>query len=198
MRQILHQSIVCLFVFMLPIEADAAPPGRSGGGGRIGGPSGSFGSANRSFGGSSFGNFPSPQRDFGSRSQSRSSYQTGSPSLESRARGGDAFEQRRLNEERILNHRLDQAEHLRQQSASNGNAHLAETADGMERNAQQHFADHGQRIDSFQNRVSTQNGPPYMPQHPAVRQPRTAPPNPPAVAKKPSLLDRMKGLWPFK
>jgi hypothetical protein len=181
MRQILFA--VCLFAFVLAIEADAAPPGRGGGGGGFGGPSGGFGPPSRSLGNSSSANFPSSQGAFGSPIQSQS---------------GDAFEQRTLNEDRILNHRLDQAEQLRQQSASNGNVRLGETADRMEQNAQQHYEDHSQQINQLQNRSSARNGPPYMQQNPAVGQPWAARPSPPAVARKPSLLDRMKRLWPFK
>jgi len=164
------------------------------------------------------------------------------------------IEQQRLNEARNLNHRLNQAEHLRQLSESNGNSRLAETANRMQESAPQHFADRNQHIDSLQsrvaeqdgyqhmpqqraatqngyqhtpqnqiaeqngyqrmpqqhvatpngqqytpqNRLSTQNGYQHTPQHPAVRQAQAIPPSPPSTAKKPSMLDRMRGLWPFK
>jgi hypothetical protein len=43
------------------------------------------------------------------------------------------------NSQRILDHRLDQAEHLRGIAARNGNEHLLETADRMEANAQENY-----------------------------------------------------------
>jgi hypothetical protein len=69
-----------------------------------------------------------------------------------RAQNGLSFEQRSRSQERILNQRLEQAEHLRSISADNQNARLGEAAARMEQNAQQRFADQNQRLDSFQNR----------------------------------------------
>jgi hypothetical protein len=43
------------------------------------------------------------------------------------------------NPQRILDHRLEQADHLRGISARNGNEHLLETADRMEANAQKNY-----------------------------------------------------------
>jgi hypothetical protein len=140
--------------------------------------------------------------------------------------GSPGIEQQRFNEVRNLDHRLGQAEHLRQLSESNGNSRLAETANRMQERAQQHFAVRNQHIDSLQKRASTQNGYQHIPQqhvatpngqqygaqnrlstqtgyqrtphHPAVRQAQAISPRPHSTPKKPSMLDRMRGLWPFK
>jgi hypothetical protein len=158
-----------------------------------------MGSPGRSFGGSSFGNSASMPGDFGSRIQSQSTYQNGSPSLQNRAGTETAVPQREMTQQRALNHRLDQAEALRERSAENGNPRLAEAADRMEQNAQQRFVDQDQRIEAFQDRLSTQDRQRYAPPYMAgAAQPWTAPTSPPAMAKKPTLLERVKGLWPFR
>ncbi len=50
------------------------------------------------------------------------------------------------NQQRILDHRLNQAEHLRGISERNGNEHLLETADRMEANATRNFERQQQRF----------------------------------------------------
>lgn len=163
MRKILFVSALCLFVLSPLVEAYAGPPGRGGGMGGLGNPGGSFGAASQGFGGSSVGGSPSSGWDFGARSQSRFGYERGVTSFESTPRNGLRTEQQRLNEERNFNHRLGQAERLRQNSINNGNERLSWTADRMEQSAQQQFTDRNQRTESFQNRAAVEDGNPYMP-----------------------------------
>gem|GEM_PF-6893122 len=112
-------------------------------------------------------------------------------------------ERQRLNENRKLDHRLNQADHLSQISERNGNQHLGENADRMRQQAQQHFDSRNQRIDSQQQRIAQRNEHRNMSQnmHQQNRvhgQPQQTDHDHPATAKKPSMLDRVRGLWPFK
>jgi len=50
------------------------------------------------------------------------------------------------NQQSILNHRLDQADHLRAASQANGNEHLQETADRMQANANRNFLRQQERL----------------------------------------------------
>jgi hypothetical protein len=167
------------------------------------------------------GNGTMPHRPWNGPSTERMNPQT---SAHRTTTGSIGIQQQRLNEARNYEHRLSQAEHLRRLSESNGNARLAETANRMEEHAQQYYADRNQRIDSLQNRVAerseyqytpqnrvaeqhryrsmtqhraaTSNGYPDVPQHVAVRQPQIALPAP--THKKPTVFEKMRGLWPFK
>jgi len=55
--------------------------------------------------------------------------------------------QQQINEARIYEHRFDQAQRLRTISERNGNAHLLDTADRMESQANQHYNRRMERID---------------------------------------------------
>jgi hypothetical protein len=146
---------------------------------------GGFGPANRNFDGPSFPSAMPTRGDAGFPQQfriggGRDDALPGSPS-----RDTFGFDQPSANQQRILNQRLEQAEHLRQISAENGNTRLGETADRMEQNAQQRFAHQHRGLDSLQNRQSA----PSAEQSPSPEA---------SAAKKPSFFARLRRLWPFK
>ena len=59
---------------------------------------------------------------------------------------GTGQDQALANQQSILNHRLDQADHLRAVSQANGNEHLLETADRMQANANRNFLRQQERL----------------------------------------------------
>jgi hypothetical protein len=61
-------------------------------------------------------------------------------------RAGGGLERAATNQQRILDHRLNQAEHLRGVAERNGNENLLETADRMEANATRNFERQQQRF----------------------------------------------------
>jgi len=60
---------------------------------------------------------------------------------------------RRLNEEKELQHRLDQVEHLRQMNARNRNPRLVEAADLMEQRALERYDQRVRHIEQHESRV---------------------------------------------
>jgi len=68
-----------------------------------------------------------------------------SPSIEMPTEGAGQ-DQALANQQSILNHRLDQADHLRGNSQANGNEHLLETADRMQANANRNFLRQQERL----------------------------------------------------
>ena len=101
------------------------------------------------------------------------------------------LERQRYNQERNLNHRLNQTEHLRQAAEQNGNLHLSETAGRMEANAQQRYANQIQQMHSVpsqygyhqQRQIGNGESPPYAPQE---------------AAEKPSFFQKVKGFFRFR
>ncbi len=81
-----------------------------------------------------------------------------------------SWETQRLNEERKLQHRLGQADHLRQISERNGNPRSGETADRKEQRAFEHHDKRLQRIDQHEPVGPTRSG--FAEQDPSsIRQP---------------------------
>jgi hypothetical protein len=93
---------------------------------------------------------------------------TGAPSVASSTPSQPA-----ANAERILQHRLGQADHLSDVAARNGNERLAENAERMRLQAQQQYTERMQRLGVQ---------PVVEPPAPVADDPATIPPQEPAVS----------------
>ena len=130
-----------------------------------------------------------------------------------------ARERQRRNEQRKLDHRLNQAEKLRALAEKNGNERLAETADRMETKAQQRFERRMERIGEADPQLPLTDAPPFQPgdaqqqpgdaSPPVVESPQLQPePVAPEVqiaveppqtkTKKRGWRERFSSLWPWK
>ncbi|MGE5191164.1 MAG: hypothetical protein ACM3U2_01600 [Deltaproteobacteria bacterium] len=91
---------------------------------------------------------PSGTRD----GDSAGDHQQGKPTVTGTAR---ALQQQQLNNERILQHREAQAQRLRDISQRNGNQHLLDTADRMQKNAQTNYDRRASRLTNFPNSTAS-------------------------------------------
>jgi hypothetical protein len=187
-RRINTLFMVSVFAVLIVAEAQARPPSGGGRGG-VGRPSASFGSPGGSFGGSSFRTSPSSRWDSTPGNSGGFRQDRDNSSFGGQARSDFGNQRQSTNQERIYEHRLDQADHLRQVSEDNGNTRLSETAERMEQNAQWNYDRRNPQPESLQNQPppttpqSSWNGPssgqmnplktpPYAPA-PPERLPRT-------------------------
>ena len=101
--------------------------------------------------------------------------------------------QQQINEARIVEHRLDQAERLRTISERNGNSNLLDTANRMESQANQHYDQRTQQIDNL-TALHAQN--PMQPL--ADNRPRLGVSTSPVARQAKAPKTRRWWQWPFR